>query len=64
MVSNLIFSKTESTVKHNSSFLIKSAVESEHKNQKIEKKSNISFIWTLYSTFWNIIMLKSCWLKC
>ena len=33
---NLIFSKTEKTVKHNSSFLIKSAMQSEHNNQKIE----------------------------
>ena len=30
---NLIFSKTETTVKHNSCFLIKSAMQSEHNNQ-------------------------------
>ena len=30
---NLIFSKTEITVKHNSCFFIKSAMQSEHNNQ-------------------------------
>ena len=38
---NLIFSKTETTVKHNSIFLIKSAMRSEHNNQKIENKYNV-----------------------
>ena len=38
---NLIFSKTETTVKHNSSFLIISAMQSEHGNQKIENKCNV-----------------------
>ena len=43
---NLIFSKTETTVKHNSSFLIKSAMQSEHSNQKIENKCDVKFFWT------------------
>ena len=30
---NLIFSETEATGKHNSSFLIKSATKSEHNNE-------------------------------
>ena len=30
---NLIFSETETTVKHNSCFLIKLAMQSEHNNQ-------------------------------
>ena len=38
---NLIFSKTETTVKHNSSFLIISAMQSEHSNQKMENKCNV-----------------------
>ena len=38
---NLIFSKTETTVKHNSSFFIKSATQSEHNNEKIENKCNV-----------------------
>ena len=38
---NLIFSKTETAVKHNSSFLIKSAMQSEHNNQKTENKCNV-----------------------
>ena len=42
---NLIFSKTETTFKHNSSFLIKSAIQSEHNNQKIENKYNVGFVW-------------------
>ena len=32
---NLILSKIETTVKHNSCFLIKSATECEHNNKKI-----------------------------
>ena len=38
---NLIFSKTETTAKQNSSFLIKSAMQLEHNNQKIENKCNV-----------------------
>ena len=38
---NLIFSQTEITVKHNSSFLIKSATQSEHNNEKIGNKCNV-----------------------
>ena len=46
---NLIFSKTETAVKHNSSFSIKSAMQSEHSKQKIENKCNVYFVWTLHS---------------
>ena len=35
---NLIFSKTEATVPHNSSFLIKSAIQSELNNQTKRKQ--------------------------
>ena len=41
VLKNLIFSKTETAVKHSSSFLIKSAMQSEHNNQKIENKCNV-----------------------
>ena len=43
---NLIFSKIETTVKHNASFLIKSAMQSEHNNQKTGNKCNVKFVWT------------------
>ena len=38
---NLIFSKTKTAVKHNSSIFIKSAMQSEYNNQEIENTFNV-----------------------
>ena len=38
---SLVFSKTETIVKHNPSFLIKSAIQSEYDNQKM--KTNVMY---------------------
>ena len=38
---NLILNKIEITLKHNSSFLIKTAMQSEHNSEKIQNKCNV-----------------------
>ena len=42
---NLVFSKTETTIKHNSSLFIKSATYCEHNTE--EKKINVMYVSTL-----------------